>query len=258
VGVGLANVDWLQAGRGLFVVGLPHYEDWVKQLYPEVVAKQTVIMVMVVFMGAIGGGTYDYIGYLSLFREKEWGAIGRSTTENAPVIAADDANLQRGRDWLRAPMIDVCTGFACVVLFTMSFNLLGATILHPKHLVPNKFALLTPQAEFLTQFGAGFKYLYQAGIFMAFWKTIYGALEVYSRTVYECFRPLVPRVRHTPFARFRLPVCLYVVVCAMVLIWTVQDPIRIVEPAALISTIAGSPAATRVAHGASPSRSPMS
>lgn len=244
IGVGLADVHWLEAGRGLFAIKVPEYESWVKQSYPDIVAQQTVVIVMVLFMGAIGGGTYDYLGYLSFFREKGWGAIAREGEPRAeqsglaaPLIATDAVNLRRGRAWLRAPLIDVFSGFACVIIFTASFNLLGAAILNPKHLVPSKFALLTPQAEFLTQFGVGFKYVYQAGVFMAFWKTIYGAMEVYSRTAYECLRPMVKAVRYTPYSRFRLPVCLYTAGGAMLLLWTVQDPIKIMEPAALISTI---------------------
>jgi len=205
------------------------------------VAKETVLLSMVVFMAAIGGGTYDYIGYLSFFREKRWGALGRDDVTaggaGTPVIEQTDANLTAGRQWLRAPLVDVFVGFACVGVFTMAFNLLGAAILHPKHVVPDKLDLLTPQVEFLTQFGAGFKYLYQVGILMAFWGTIYGAFEIYSRTAYECFRPLVGRVRHMSYAKFRLPVCLYAGLGGLGLAWFVEDPLDIIKPIAPVAMI---------------------
>ncbi len=243
-----APVDWLQALRGSVDVHWPDYEPWLRTTYPNIAADQTVLMALVVFMGAIGGGTYDYIGYLSFFREKRWGALGigrGATTAHAdadgdarerPVIAETPDNLTVGRQWLRPGVIDVFAGFVCVLIFSIAFYLLGAAILHPQHLVPDGFDLLTHQVRFLTQFGAGFKYLYQVGILMAFWGTIYGALEIYSRTAYECLRPLLARVRSTPFARFRLPVCLYAGIGGIVLMWTVRDPLKIVQPAALIGT----------------------
>ncbi len=238
----LAPVDWLRAAGATFTIELPAYADWMHASYPDVVRKETALVSMVVFMAAIGGGTYDYIGYLSFFREKRWGALkwaARKSDEpqHPPLIEQSDANLTVGRRWLRAPLIDVFTGFACVLVFTMAFNILGAAILHPEHVVPDKFDLLTPQVAFLTRFGSGFKYLYQVGILMAFWGTIYGAFEIYSRTAYECFRPLFRRVRHMSYARFRLPVCLYTGLGGLLLAWTMKDPLAIVRPIAPIAML---------------------
>jgi len=231
-------VDWPEAVRGAVAVGWPRYEAWMVSQYPKIVGSQTVRMVMAIFMGAIGGGTYDYIGYLSFFREKKWGALGVDSGQgpDRPSVEPSEANVSVGRMWLRGPIVDVFVGFGCVLLFTLAFCLLGAALLHPQHIVPDEFALLTPQVRFLTQFGKGFKYLYQLGIFMAFWGTIYGAFEVYSRTAYECLRPLFGQVRDMPFARFRLPVCLYAGIGGIVLMWTLRDPMKIVQPAALIGT----------------------
>lgn len=233
----VAPVDWWQVLRGITSVDLPGYADWVREKYPDLASRHTPLLTMVVFMGAIGGATYDYIGYLSLFRERAWGALAAGAGQPGPKsIALHPANIRTGRQWLRAPMIDVFTSFICVGAFTMAFNMLGAAILQPRHIIPDRFALLTPQVEFLSRFGAGFRYMYQLGVFMAFWGTIYGALEIYSRTVYESARTILPRVETVPFSRFRLPVCLYAGVGGLILIWTVSDPIRMVEPAALLGT----------------------
>ena len=244
----VSPIDWLEALRRLFIIELPAYPDWMPVLYPERVAEETALVSLVMFMAALGGGTYDYIGYLSCFREKGWGALGHdnSMPDGArpvaqstapPCIESTDANLDTGRRWLRAPIIDVFAGFACVLVFTLAFNLLGAAVLHPDQLVPDDFDLLNHQVAFLTQFGAGFKYIYQAGILMAFCGTIYGAFEIYSRTAYECFRPLFRRVRHVPYERFRLPVCLYAGIGALLLAWTMKDPMAIVKPIAPIAMI---------------------
>ena len=241
VAAGLAPIEEAEALRGLMIVRVPDYPNWMHVRYPDIVANESVILCLVIFMTAIGGGTYDYIGYLSFYRNKGWGALGREggrhDTRRAPVIEPTDANVKLGRRWLRAPVIDVFTGFACVVVFTVAFNLLGAAILHPEQLVPDKFELLTHQARFLTRFGAPFKILYQIGILMAFCGTIYGALEVYSRTAYECFRPLLTRVRDMPYARFRLPVCLYGLIGGLWLIWRVADPMTIIMPIGPVATV---------------------
>lgn len=236
----VAPIDWMAALRGTFAISIPEHTEWMVREYPDVVNKRSVLLMMAIFMGAIGGGTYDYIGYLGFFREKNWGLLSHnqiSASGTAPAIELSEANLAEGRKWLRAPMTDVFIGFACVLLFTLAFTLLGAAILHPQHLVPDKFKLLTPQATFLTsQFGPSFKYVYQAGIFMAFWGTIYGTLEVYARTTQECFQPLSRTLRAIPYRKLRTGVCLYAGIGAITLVWTVADPIHIVEPAALIGT----------------------
>ena len=235
----VAPIDWMAAIRGTFTIRMPEYADWMRTEHADVIQKETVLLAMVIFMGAIGGGTYDYIGYLSFFREKRWAALGidrQSSSPTQPNIKTDEPNLATGKQWLRAPVIDVFAGFLCVLIFTVAFNLLGAAILHTAHLVPKDFDLLTHQARFLTQFGEGFKYLYQICILMAFWGTIYGALEVYSRTAYECARPLFAQARTISYERFRLPVCLYAGIGGVLLMWFVEKPLDIVKPAALIGT----------------------
>ncbi len=257
-----APVHWLEAAQSTVMIRWPTFEGWMHSDYPNIVAEQGVLTVMVVFMGAIGGGTYDYIGYLSFYRDKGWGALGwgpsatdapngepaqphdldaapskASRGRSAPTIATTEWNVKLGRQWTYTAVVDVFTGFACVLIFSIAFYLLGAAILYPKRLVPDGFDLLTHQVSFLTQFGRPFKYLYQAGILMAFWGTIYGAFEIYSRTAYECFRPLVERVRRTPYQRLRLPVCLYAGIGGLVLMWTVREPVKIVAPAALVGTL---------------------
>ncbi len=245
--VAVAPVDWAAALKGSVLVHLPAYEPWVGQMYPQT-AKDTALLTLVVFMGAIGGGPYDYIGYLSFFREKSWGAVGAAeeaprallaaTSCRGPAIDAEPANIALGKRWLRAPLIDIFTSFLCVAAFTMAFNILGAAILNPKRLVPGEFALLTPQVEFLTQIHPGLKYLYQLGIFMAFWGTIYGAQEVYARTGYESVRSLWSRGYLVPYRRLKLPICLYACIGGFILLWTVKDPMEIVKPSALIGTLA--------------------
>jgi len=245
-----APVEWLRVLRGLVTPVVPAYDEWMRVKYGSIVASQSAFVAITVMMGSLGGAAYDYIGYLSFFREKGWGALGARAADGLtadrpapaaagafpPLIELTEPNLARGREWLRPPLIDVFTGFFSVLVYAICFNVLGAAILHRNQIVPDGFSLLTPQVQFLTQVHPALKYVYQAGVLMAFWGTIYGAFEVYSRTAYECLRPLSVRLRSGRFGRFRLLVCLYQGLGGILLIWLVAEPIRIVEPAALVGT----------------------
>ena len=181
-----------------FVPRAPHYPDWVHAF--EDIVKDSEWAFVCICLGAVGGGTYDYLGYLGCYREKTWGALGQSSLDQATApetlqIATDDQNIYRARKWLIPVKIDVGVGFLAVVVFTICFIVLGAIILHPDHAVPDKFALLSKQARFLTSFHPALVYLYQVGIFMAFWGTIYGGYEIYWRTTFECVVPISRRLR---------------------------------------------------------------
>ena len=65
--------DWLAMLAGL-LPSVPRYPMWVLSEFPSI-AEEAEWMMVAVCLGAIGGGTYDYIGYVGCFREKAWGAI---------------------------------------------------------------------------------------------------------------------------------------------------------------------------------------
>lgn len=230
--------DWIAALFGTLIPSVPQYQPWVAKLYPMIAERPPWVEVGV-YLGAIGGGTYDYIGYIGCLREKKWGAIGRDlTTDVRPLpIAIDTANVERARRWLLAPKIDTGVSFLCVLLFTVCFVVLGAHVLHPAQVVPAGQALLTPQAEFLTQLHPSLLYVYQVGIFMAFWGTIYGAYELYTRTGYECIRPISKKLRDVPIAKVRRAILLYCGIGGLILMWTFDDPIKLVTPAAIVGGV---------------------
>lgn len=233
--------DWLQMFAG-FVPQMPTYPDWVHNF--EDIVQDSELAFICVCLGAIGGGTYDYIGYLSCYREKTWGALGpkRDTSgtdgTNPLTIDTNEQNIQRGRGWLVPVKIDIGVGFLAVVVFTMCFIILGAVILYPDHAVPDKFALLSKQARFLTDFHPALLYLYQIGIFMAFWGTIYGGYEIYLRTAYECVLPVSRRLRQMDPTKFRNWVLLYCGTGGLTLVWLGgDDPAAIVKPAAIVGGV---------------------
>ncbi len=232
--------DWSAMLAG-FVPRRPHYPEWA-HAYKDIVKDSEWVFVCIC-LGAIGGGTYDYLGYLGCYREKNWGALGLSDagndeTGNARQIDIDEPNLARGRRWLVPVKIDVGVSFAAVVVFTACFNMLGAIILHPDQEVPDKFALLSKQARFLTTFHPALVYLYQIGIFMAIWGTIYGGYEIYLRTAYECVAPVSRRVRTSAKQAFRNWTLAYCAGGALLLVWFGgDDPAAMVKPAAIIGGV---------------------
>ncbi len=232
------NPDWTAALTGAVVPTFPRYPDWIVN-FPAF-TDRTLIVEMVAYMGVMGGGVQDYIGYIGMLREKAWGMIGRvegkdaSVTEPVP-LAVDEENVRVGLAWLKAPVIDTWVSFGTVLIFTAAFLILGAALLFPKQIVPSGMDLYNHQVVFLTQLHPGEQIrlflagIYKAGVFFAIFGTVYGAYELYVRTAHECIRVIRPQWRHLKLDRMRLPILVYngVAGIALVLIawWTAHsDP----------------------------------
>lgn len=225
--------DLGSAAAGL-VPSVPHYPSWFVAGYPKEAANPEWVLLVASF-GAIGGGTYDYLGYIGCLREHRWGLMGAG----AGPIDPSEENVRRGRTWLRAPLVDVGVGFASVLIFTLCFILLGAVVLHPKLEVPTSdTGLLSSQAQFLTQFSPALERLYQVGIFFAIYGTVYGAYEVYTRTAYECLAPISGRIREMPARRFKAWILTYCAAAGLAMLWFMsRDPLKMVEPAAIVGGV---------------------
>ena len=233
-----AKPDWLAALIGTAVPTLPGYQPWVFEKYPEIGSRSPWVEIGI-YLGAIGGGTQDYFGYIGMLREKAWGLMGRSSAAGAEgvKIAADGDNAALGKAWLRAPLIDAMVSFGCVTFFTMAFMMLGAAILFPQQVVPSGFALLSVQAEFLTRLHPTLLYLYQLGVFTAFFGTIIGAYELYVRTGQECLRPIVPRIRQMEIGKLRPWAVAYCAIGGVAIMWLGGNPVAIVTPAAIFGGV---------------------
>lgn len=229
-----------------FIPTIPtQYDPWIAEAYPSIVSRPPWLEI-VTYLGAVGGGTYDYIGYIGCFREKSWGALGLkrdryevdiAETPRELSIAGDAENVRRGKRWLVPAKVDTGLAFLCVLVFTCAFLILGAVILHPARLVPEGQDLLSHQATFLTAMHPALLYVYQVGVFFVFWGTIYGAYELYIRTAFECLSPISATIRSIPFRRFRVLVVLYCAVPGLALMWTMTDPVEIVTPAAIFGGV---------------------
>ena len=237
--------DLLAMLTGTLVPRPPQYEGWLLEKFEEFRGRSPWVE-MVTYIGAIGGGTHDYLGYIGMLREKAWGMMGwGADKEDVSPINVSEApeNVARGLSWLRAPRIDVGISFFCILVFTLCFAVLGATILYPRQEVPSGFDLLTSQAAYLVRPSQSpvvqvlLGVVYKTGIFFAFFGTIYGAYELYTRTTRECVVALIPRLRTVPLRTIRFWTLLWVAVPGFGLLWLVEkDPVVIVTPAALVGS----------------------
>ncbi len=223
--------DWLAVLKGSFIPSLPDYAPWIFQKYPEV-ASRPVWVEAIVYVGAIGGGTYDYIGYVGLLREKDWGVLGLPNLQEVQQrvyeltgkgeripLSEEPEDVETGLAWLKAPIIDVTISFASVVIFAAGFMIGGARILHTDQLIPSGLKLLEYQARFLTDIHKWLLPIYDAGVFLAIFGTVYGAYEVYTRTAYECMRTVFKGLRHIPVEKVRPWVLAYVGVVGLFIMW---------------------------------------
>src|ERR687896_135342 len=239
--------DWLGLLGGL-IPSLPEYQPWVAQKYPDIAARPEFVE-LVVFLGSLGGGMYDYVGYTGLLREKRWGVLG-----HRDVNAIEDriSNLGRGdriplserpedvsnaRQWTRAPLGDTLMSFASLGIFTIAFLVNGVTILGAQQQVPAEDKILTYQQQFLEAIAPIFKYFYIVAIIMVFFGTIYALWEVYNRTTYESLGAVSERVRRAGAGRTRPFVYLYVAVAGILLVLTGLDLVALVTPSTIVGGV---------------------
>lgn len=232
IAVLIVKPDWLAALWGI-IPHVPAYEPWVSASYPDVASRAGWLEVAVL-MGAVGGGLQDYTGYVSMIREKKWGASG--ATQGGPQhLPLDQTTIDLSRKWLRAPLLDIFISFASVLLLTGCFMLLGAAVLHPLKLIPTNADLYSKQSHFLTLIHPQLVHIYKAGIFFAVFGVIYAAFEVYSRSAYEPLRAIWSNNTWS-LKRVRIVVTLYSGLGGLLLLWT---GLKTITLASIVSPFSG-------------------
>jgi len=234
--------DWLAVALGAVVPRTPGYEPWVAAKYPAVAARPPWVEIATV-VGAVGGGTYDYIGYLGMLREKAWGMLARTgavlplSRDKKIGLPADRREVEKAKAWLRAPLVDCAVSFGAVMVFSAAFLILGARILRPQHLIPDGLQLLNHQAQFLTRIHPLLLYVYQAGIFFAFFGTIVAAYEVNTRTTAECLRGISDKLGAIRLPHLRRAVVAYCGLVGLGLVWLLERPVEIVTFPAMLGGV---------------------
>ena len=167
------------------------YPDWLSEAAPNI-AKQPIWVEVSLYVGVVGGASYDYIAYVSFLREKRWGLSGDAAPASPAALAALQDNHLLWQ-WLRAPLIDCTLSFLAVIAFSAVFVISGALALSPTHQIPSGDNLLNLQAEFVTQLHPWLYPLYVAGATLTLFGTLYGTNEVGPAIFKELFRAHAPQ-----------------------------------------------------------------
>ncbi|MGH3348285.1 MAG: Nramp family divalent metal transporter [Nocardioides sp.] len=245
VSVVVLEPDWLGVAGGL-LPSVPDYPGWVAADYPDIAARSQWLEVGA-YLGAIGGGTYDYIAYSGMLREKKWGMLENrnimTLTERYPgaglrgerlPLADDPAEVDKARGWSRVPLGDAILSFAAIVVFAGMFMTNGGSLLSESRQIPSDDQTLTHQAGFLTAVHPTFEYLYYVAVFFAFFGSLYAFWEMYSYTAYESLGAVSERVRLAGQRAVRPYMYVYMLVFALILVWTVRELVVIVTPASVL------------------------
>ena len=217
-----------EIASGLFVPRVDDFPTWITSNaeYQTEFSNRNPWLEVSLYLAAVGGGAFDYIGYVGMLREKKWGLAGhRVATRDELEEAGGDSKtsaetLRSAKLWTRAPLLDTLISFSIVILVTLLFAILGKLILNSNHVVPANNQLLVHQEQFLVALHPGLKWLYRTGVFLAFLGTLYGAYEVYQHTFVESVHAIVPQLDTPAWTRgLRLTTVSWCFIGGMMMIW---------------------------------------
>jgi len=159
-----------------------------------------------------------------MLREKKWGLVGSHVATREQLEELPEEELQKAKVWTRAALFDTSVSFFFVILVTLLFVILGSAILHQQQKIPVNNDMLSAQELFLTTINSNLKWVYRAGVFLAFFGTIYGAFEVYYNTFRESLVAIFPKVvSSTPVQRLRLAIYAYCFFGGLIIMWLPKD-----------------------------------
>jgi len=233
--------------KGLFSFGhVPPYPEWV-QADPNFVGRSKPLELATVF-GYIGGSMCLYVVYAHWAALHGWGMSGSPQIEQIRDFARDKGPvyLPRGKEEVRKANTHLTTirwdiGLGAFVLFFVScaFLIAGAAVLHPRHLLPGGFVLLSHQKAIWEQLSPIMVPVYYVTILAALWGTLYAIPEMYARLVHEFLGALFASVRRTPYRKVVIYVGIYIGVASIFMLWTGMKPVTMMDIAAMISTNIG-------------------
>ncbi|GAB3301411.1 Nramp family divalent metal transporter [Parasphingorhabdus pacifica] len=247
IAVFVANPDWLGVLGGL-VPGSFDYAPFVGEKYPEIVST-SVWVELVVFMGSLGGGMYDYIGYTGMLREKKWGMLGHRDVESIGrqlstmddrarfPLSTDPEDVAAARAWSRAPLFDMLAAFFSLGIIAAAFMINGAVILGEQQQVPEGNDVLTFQSQFLAVVAPVFEYFYVVAIAMVLFGTVYAMFEVYSWTTYESLAAVSDKVRARGQRGIRLYVYAWTGIGGLLAIASGASFVALISPASILGGV---------------------
>ena len=202
----LMRPDWWELARGAILPQSLHYPAWLlndaRPEYRAIVARP-VWVETTLYVGVIGGASYDYLAYTSFLRDKRWGQAGQGIAPPDVLQAIAEDPRHPVRRWVRAVLFDCTLSFVVVLVFTAVFVALGALVLGPRQQIPGNQNFLEHQAQFVTQLHPWLYPLYVAGALLTMLGTLYGTLEVAPTVLREMMRSVWSQVDPTVERRWR-------------------------------------------------------
>lgn len=247
IAVFVARPDWFGVAGGLIPGGFG-YAPFVADQYPDIAATPAWVE-LAVFMGGLGGGMYDYIGYGGMLREKRWGMLGHqeitsirrrlsSMDQHAPIpLSCEPDEVAKARAWSRAPKLDTLAAFVAMGIIAAAFMINGATILGAQQQVPSENDVLTYQSQFLSVISPMFGYFYIVAIVMVLFGTVYALWEAYTWTTYESLSAVSDKVRDKGQRGIRLYVYGWVALGSVLMILTGANFVALITPASLLGGV---------------------
>lgn len=247
----VARPEWFEVLKGLIPTIPKTHLPWVIEKYPAIAAKP-ISLEIITYLGALGGGTYDYIGYIGMYREKKWGMLGNPnlkelnakllTLKKGETIPLSDnlEDIEKAHNWLKAPIMDNVVSFSAVLLFSAAFMILGNVILGTNGLqaIPTDKEIMQHQVAFFSMISPALVYFYKIAVWAAFFGSMQASGTVmYAHTFYECFAPASKKVRETNYFNIRLLVALIYCVGGAILVWTGFSFTTLVSFGALIGGV---------------------
>ena len=173
----LLKPDWLEMLWGAIVPQPLTFPDWMmhdSRAEIQKIVGRPVWMEASLYVGVIGGSSYDYLAYTSFLRDKGWGLAG--SAEHTATIERENPRVLR--QWLRAPLIDCSLSFLVVFVFSAVFVASGSLVLGPAQQIPVEGNFLDHQSQFVTRVHPWLYPLYVLGALLAMLGTLYGTLEI--------------------------------------------------------------------------------
>lgn len=226
IAVFILQPDILDIAQGMAPGRIPDYEPWIFEKYADTIGSHSKWEEMALYLTAVGGGTYDYLGYVGLIREKKWGLAGKDVASLSDLKEAvkDNIQLKRAKTWIKAPLIDTSISFFLVTLVTLLFVIMGASVLHPIHEIPAGNDLLNKQEGFLAVLHPQLTWVYRAGVVLAFIGTLYGAFEIYRHSIMEAVRAFKHKAVTRKSVKFwNKATNTYCLLGALTLVWLPQS-----------------------------------
>ena len=247
IGAIISSPSLLEILKGAFSFGyIPPYPDWV-QADPNFVQRPKLLELATVF-GYIGGSMTVYVVYPHWTSLHKWGMSGSPQIEDirdfarargAVYLSPDQKEVQKANTHLTSIRWDVGMGAFVLLFVSCAFLIAGAAVLHPRHLLPGGFALLSHQRAIWEQVSPLMVPVYYISVLAALSGTLYSLPEMYARLTHEFLGALIGAVRRAPYRKVFLSVGVYIGLVCICVIWSGMQPVTIMDIAAMISTNIG-------------------